>query len=273
MPFKKRMPSRDMKKKSLSKTKNGKVFLVGAGPGDPGLITVKGLEILKRADFVLYDHLIPKSLLKRVRRGVPCMDAGKRPGNHALPQDKINEILYQKAAERRTVVRLKGGDPFVFGRGGEEAIFLKERGVEVEVVPGVSSVTALPALCGIPVTHRHLAMTFAIASGHVMIDNDPIPVPDAETLVYVMCVTHLEKTVRELLKRRKAALPCALIENGSTACQRIVTGTLANIVRKARREKLKSPAVFVVGNVVRLREKILPSKKFSPKTAGSCPWR
>jgi uroporphyrin-III C-methyltransferase len=128
----------------MSKKQCVKVYLVGAGPGDPGLITVKGLQLLKKADVVLYDNLIPKELLKQARRGAGLIDAGKRPGNHAIPQEKINELLFSYASQGLRVVRLKGGDPYVFGRGGEEAIYLKERGIEVEVVPGITSAIAVP---------------------------------------------------------------------------------------------------------------------------------
>lgn len=238
----------------------GKVYLVGAGPGDPGLITVKGLSILKKADVVLYDNLIPKELLKQARRGARLIDAGKRPGKHVIPQEKINELLFRYARRGFLTVRLKGGDPYVFGRGGEEALYLRERGIEVEVVPGVSSAIAVPALAGIPLTQRHLAMTAAFASGHVTEDNDPIPVPNADTLVYVMCVTHLDKTVRRIIKKKKVSTPCAMIENGTTPQERVITGTLADIVRKTGEAKIASPAVFVVGEVVSLREKIFSKK-------------
>ena len=239
-----------------AKKKYGKVYLVGAGPGDPGLITVKGLSLLKKAGVVLYDNLIPKELLKQARRGARLIDAGKRHGAHAIPQEKINELLYFNARQGCCVVRLKGGDPYLFGRGGEEAVYLRKRDIEFEVVPGVTSAIAVPALAGIPVTQRHLAMTFAVASGHVTEDNDPIPVPDADTLVYLMCVSDLEKTVERLLRKKKPATPCALIENGTTPRERVITGTLKDIVKKARRARIAAPAVFIVGKVVRLRESL-----------------
>jgi uroporphyrin-III C-methyltransferase len=236
------------------KKKHGKVYLVGAGPGDPELITLKGLRRLKEADAVLYDHLIPRSLLKKVKRGAELISAGKKHGKHSLSQDAIQALLLQKAREGKTVIRLKGGDPYVFGRGGEEMIFLRGHGIPVEVVPGVSSAIAVPAMAGIPVTHRHLAMTAAFASGHVTEDNDPIPVPDADTLVYLMCVSDLEKTVTRLLRKKKAATPCAMIENGTMPRERVITGTLSTIVKKARNARIVAPAVFIVGDVVKLRE-------------------
>lgn len=241
--------------------KKGKVYLIGAGPGDPELMTLKGLRLLKAADAVLYDHLIPKVLLKKVRRGAELISVGKKHSQHSLSQDAIQELLLQKARAGKRVVRLKGGDPYVFGRGGEEAIFLKRRGIETEVVPGVSSAIAVPAMAGIPVTQRHLAMTVAFASGHVTRDNDPIPVPDADTLVYLMSVFDLEKTVKCVLEKRKPATPCALIENGTTSQERVIVGSLGDIVRKARKVRVRPPAVFVVGNVVDLRDKIFPEGK------------
>lgn len=248
------------KKKKGNHPFSGKVYLVGAGPGDPGLITVKGLAILKKADVVLYDHLIPEVLIKKVRRRTFLIDGGKKPGAHALSQDKINQLLLKYSQKGKNVVRLKGGDPYVFGRGGEEAVFLRERGIDVEVVPGVTSAIAVPALAGIPLTQRHLAMTAAFVSGHVTGDNDPVPVPNADTLVYVMCVTDLEKTVARLLRKRKRSTSCALIENGATPRERVITGTLSDIASKARGAKIVSPAVFVVGDAVKLREKIAPRK-------------
>jgi len=245
---------------SKTKRKTGKVYLIGAGPGDPGLMTVKGLALLKRADVVLYDHLIPAELLKTPRRSACLVSVGKKHGAHSMSQDAINELLFQEAAKGKKVARLKGGDPYVFGRGGEEILFLKSRGIDVEVVPGVSSVIAVPALAGIPLTQRHLAMTMAVASGHVTEDNDPIPVPNADTLVYVMCVSDLDKTVKQILKKRSSETPCAVIENGSTARERVILGTLRDIVKKARHKKLAAPAVFVVGNVVKLRQKIVSGK-------------
>ena len=249
--------------------KRGKVWLVGAGPGDPGLITVKGLEVLQKADVVLYDHLIPKALLRQVKRSARLVSVGKKHGAHSMSQDAIHELLFLEARQGKRVVRFKGGDPYVFGRGGEEILFLRERGIDVEVVPGVSSVSAVPALAGIPVTQRHLAMTWAVASGHVTDDNDPIPVPEADTLVYVMCVTDLDKTVKEILKKRGVRTPCAVIENGTMPQERVITGTLRDIVKKARGSKIVAPAIFVVGNVVKLRAKIFSKKIRTQKTNAS----
>ncbi|MEI7751443.1 MAG: uroporphyrinogen-III C-methyltransferase [Candidatus Omnitrophota bacterium] len=250
-------------KNKKTRGKTGQVFLIGAGPGDPGLITVKGLELLRQADVVLYDHLVPHALLQKLKRSIRLISVGKKHGAHSLSQDAINELLFQEAMKGNKVARLKGGDPYVFGRGGEEILFLRGRGVDVEVVPGVSSVFAVPALAGIPLTQRYLAMTVAVASGHVTEDNDLIPVPNADTLVYVMCVSDLDKTVKQILKRRSGGTPCAAIENGSTSKERVIVGTLRDIVKKARAAKLVAPSVFVVGDVVRLRGKVLerPGKR------------
>ncbi len=209
---------------------------------------------------MLYEHLVPQVLLRMAKRSARLISVGKKHGAHSLSQDAINELLFREAASGKNVVRLKGGDPYVFGRGGEEILFLKERGVNVEVVPGVSSVIAVPALAGIPLTQRHLAMTLGVGSGHVTEDNDPIPVRDADTLVYVMCVFDFDKTVRQILKKRRPGTPCAVIENGTTSKERVIVGTLRGIVKKARAAKLVSPAVFVVGDVVSLRKKIFPKK-------------
>ena len=248
-----------------SRKRPGKVYLIGAGPGDPELITLKGLQFLKEADVVIYDHLVPHDLLQKAKRSARLISVGKKHGAHSMSQEAINELLFRKAARGRKVARLKGGDPYVFGRGGEEILFLKARGIDAEVVPGVSSVIAVPALAGIPLTQRHLAMTVAVASGHVTEDNDPVPVPDADTLVYVMCVSDLDKTVKQILKKRSAGTPCAVIENGTTSKERVIAGTLRDIVKKVRAAKVVPPAVFVVGKVVKLREKIFPQK---PPVAG-----
>ena len=242
------------------KREQGKVYLIGAGPGDPELITLKGLRFLKKADVVLYDHLVASALLREGKHTAQFVLVGKRHGAHSMSQDAINELMLRQAKAGKKVARLKGGDPYVFGRGGEEILFLKKRGVDVEVVPGISSAIAVPALAGIPLTQRHLAMTMAVASGHITEDNDPIPVPNADTLVYVMCVADIEETVKQILKKRNAGTPCAAIERGTTPKERVIMGTLRNIVGKVRAAKLVAPAVFVIGDVVRLRSKIFPEK-------------
>jgi len=246
----------------------GTVYLVGAGPGDPGLITVKGLSLLRRADVVIHDRLIPHELLSEARPDAEVLDAGKAQHDHRIPQPRINALLVEKAREGKMVVRLKGGDPFVFGRGGEEASFCLAAGVPFEVVPGVSSTIAVPAYAGIPVTHRDLASTFTVITGH---ENPHKPessvdypavvaAAHAGTLVLLMGVTYLELIVDELLRAGlDPARPAAGIESGTTPDQRVVVGTLDSIVKLARAAEIKSPALFVIGEVVGLRSTLQPA--------------
>jgi uroporphyrin-III C-methyltransferase len=246
----------------------GTVYLVGAGPGDPGLITVKGLSLLRRADVVIHDRLIPHELLSEARPDAEVLDAGKAQHDHRIPQPRINALLVEKAREGKMVVRLKGGDPFVFGRGGEEASYCLAAGVPFEVVPGVSSTIAVPAYAGIPVTHRDLASTFTVITGH---ENPHKPessvdypavvaAAHAGTLVLLMGVTYLEQIVDELLRAGlDPARPAAGIESGTTPAQRVVVGTLDSIVKLARAAEIKSPALFVIGEVVGLRATLQPA--------------
>jgi uroporphyrinogen III methyltransferase/synthase len=241
--------------------KPGKVYLVGAGPGDPGLITLAAQMAMVDADVVVKDRLAPDVLSP----GWPCevIDAGKGPGDHKMTQDEINALLIKLAKEGKKVVRLKGGDPFVFGRGGEEAIALAEAGIEFEVVPGVTSAIAAPAYAGIPVTHRGIATSFAVITGHEADDKSSSGIKwdkistGVDTLVFLMGVENLSAIVENLVSNgRSAETPVAVIENGTTPRQRVVTGTLADIVGKCEEAGIKAPAVTVVGEVVRLREKI-----------------
>ena len=246
----------------------GTVYLVGAGPGDPGLITVKGLSLLRRADVVIHDRLIPHELLSEARPDAEVLDAGKAQHDHRIPQPRINALLVEKARAGKMVVRLKGGDPFVFGRGGEEASYCLAAGVPYEVVPGVSSTIAVPAYAGIPVTHRDLASTFTVITGH---ENPHKPessvdypsvvaAAHAGTLVLLMGVTYLEQIVDELLRAGlDPARPAAGIESGTTPTQRVVVGTLDSIVKLARAAEIKSPALFVIGEVVGLRATLQPA--------------
>ncbi|MGQ9584114.1 MAG: uroporphyrinogen-III C-methyltransferase [Anaerolineae bacterium] len=236
----------------------GMVYLVGAGPGDPGLITWKGLELLRLADVVVYDRLVGPALLAQARPGAELVDVGKRPGHYALSQEEINALLVARAREGRRVCRLKGGDPFVFGRGGEEALALREAGVPFVVVPGVTSALAVPAYAGIPVTHRGLARSFAVVTGH-RCDEDEGEVdanfPQADTLIFLMGVANLERIVSRLLKEGwEEGTPAALIRWGTTPSQETVVGTLSEIVAKAA--ALRPPAVLVVGRAVGLRDSL-----------------
>ncbi|MDH7601186.1 MAG: uroporphyrinogen-III C-methyltransferase [Armatimonadota bacterium] len=241
----------------------GKVILVGAGPGDPGLVTVRGLECIRSADVIVYDRLVNPSLLKEAKADAQLIYVGKAAGSHSTPQEQINRILIEQAQQGKTVVRLKGGDPFVFGRGGEEALALAEAGVEFEIVPGVSSAVAAPAYAGIPVTHRGLCSAFGVVAGH----EDPTK-PESgikwsaiatglDTIVFLMGVERLPQITAELVANgRSLATPVAVIRWGSTPCQRTVIGTLENIVDRVRAAGLTAPAAVVVGEVVQLRDKL-----------------
>ncbi len=233
----------------------GRVILVGAGPGDPGLITLNGVRALQQADVVLYDRLAHPDLLTHAPPHAERVDVGKSPGAGGTPkQQRINALLIAYAQQGKTVVRLKGGDPFVFGRGGEEVLALRAAGIAVEVVPGVSSAIAVPALAGIPLTHRHVSNAVAFFSGHQAAEGDAGSIDfslaaRAPTAVFVMGVERLPLIVAELLAHGRApATPVAVIENGTLPDQRVLRGTLATIVALAR--DVTPPALIVVGAVV-----------------------
>lgn len=237
-----------------------KVYLVGAGPGDPELITVKGLQLIKNADVIIYDRLVSKDLLKHARKEAELIYVGKRAGRHSRSQEEINKLIVEKAREKKLVVRLKGGDPFVLGRGGEEALTLVEEGIPYEVVPGVTSAIAAPAVAGIPLTDRRFASSFAVVTGQ----KDPSKqgrmdygTIGADTVVILMGVGNLKNIVEDMLRSRSENTPVAIIEKGTTEEQRVLTSTLGEVVDVARREGVKPPAVIVVGKVVRLREKLI----------------
>jgi uroporphyrin-III C-methyltransferase len=239
---------------------NGIVYIVGGGPGDPGLITVSGLDCLRRADVVLYDRLVPQELLTEVPAHAELIDVGKEPRRHRRSQDEINALLIEKAREGKMVVRLKGGDPFVFGRGGEECQALAEAGIRYEVIPGVSSAIAVPAYAGIPVTQRGVTTAFTVVAGHTG-NSDSTLCVDWEaisrigTIVFLMGIEHLPEIISQLIAHgRGADTPAALIQEGTTVNQVILTGTLANIVEKGR--DIRPPAVLVVGEVVCLHEQL-----------------
>lgn len=232
------------------------VYLVGAGPGDPGLITVRGREILARADVVVYDRLVGAELLEVCRADAEKFYVGKEANRHAMVQDDINALLVERALAGKSVCRLKGGDPFVFGRGGEEALFCRAHGVPFEIVPGISSSIAAPAYAGIPVTQREVASSFAVVTGHTKDEDAPPPdLPVADTIVFLMGVRALPKIVAQLRARGDAPeTPVALVRWGTTTQQEVVTGTLDTIEAEVQRAGLKPPALIVVGEVVRLRE-------------------
>ncbi|GGK24290.1 uroporphyrin-III C-methyltransferase [Caldalkalibacillus thermarum] len=241
----------------------GKVYLVGAGPGDPELITVKGAKLLKAADVIVYDRLVNVELLSYAQPGTELIFCGKSPERHTLPQEEINRVLVYYARQGKTVVRLKGGDPSIFGRVGEEAAYCAERGIPFEIVPGITSGVAAPAYAGIPLTHRDLSSSVAIVTGHKRVDGQGDPVrweqlaTSVQTLVIYMGVGNLPYIRDQLLKYgRPAATPVALVRWGTLAKQETLVGTLDNIVEKVQEAKFKSPAIIVVGEVVRLREKL-----------------
>ncbi len=243
--------------------KKGKVYLIGAGPGDPGLITVKGLSCLQKADVVVYDYLANEELLGRLKEGVEKIYAGKRGGDHTLPQDRINAVIVEKALEGKIVARLKGGDPFMFGRGGEEAEELADAGIPFEIIPGVTSAIAVPAYAGIPLTHRDFTSTVAFITGH----EDPTKEKSkiawekistgVGTLVFLMGVGNLPTLAAELIKNgRDPETPVALIRWGTLPEQETILGKLSNIGEVAKARGLKPPVIILVGGVVALRKKL-----------------
>jgi uroporphyrin-III C-methyltransferase/precorrin-2 dehydrogenase/sirohydrochlorin ferrochelatase len=230
----------------------GSVALVGGGPGDPGLITTRGRRLLAEADVVLVDRLAPRALLAELDPAVLVIDVGKTAGHHPLPQDEINRLLVDHARLGRRVVRLKGGDPFLLGRGGEEALACLTAGVQVEVVPGVTSALAVPGAAGIPVTHRGLARQVTIASGHDGLDWASLARLEG-TLVLLMGVSTLGAATAALIAHGMApSTPAAVIESGFTDRQRTTTGTLATIAELARERGVQPPAIVVIGDVVDL---------------------
>jgi uroporphyrin-III C-methyltransferase/precorrin-2 dehydrogenase/sirohydrochlorin ferrochelatase len=242
----------------------GSVALIGGGPGDPGLITVLGRRLLAEAEVVVTDKLAPRSLLAELDPDVEIIDAGKRPHAHNLTQAQINELIVARAQAGQRVVRLKGGDPFVFGRGGEEALACVRAGVPFQVVPGVTSAIAVPAYAGIPVTHRGVTQDFSVVSAHLD-PSQPGATVDWEglargtgTLVLLMAVAHLDAVAAELIKRgRPAATPVAVICDGTTPDQHVLTSTLERVATDAESAGVRPPAVVVIGEVVRLRDLLL----------------
>lgn len=239
----------------------GRVLLVGAGPGDPGLLTLRGRAAIEAADVIVYDRLVNPALLDFARADAIRIFAGKSRGDHTMPQSAINAVLVHHAARGRCVVRLKGGDPFVFGRGGEEAEALAAAGVPFEVVPGVSAAIAVPACAGIPLTHRRLSSSFAVVTGHDDPDKRRTPVDWAalatavDTLVVLMGQGGLATIAPALIRHgRPADTPVALISAGTTADQHVVMSRLADAADAAR--TLPAPLLIVIGEVVALRERL-----------------
>lgn len=241
----------------------GKVYLVGAGPGDIGLLTVKGLRCLQKAEVVIYDFHLNAQILNYINHEAEFIYAGKRGGHHSIKQNEINTILVNKAKEGKIICRLKGGDPFVFGRGGEEAEILSKEGIEFEVVPGVSSSIAAPAYAGIPLTHRLFSSSFAVIPGYEDITKEESAIKWAQlatgigTLVFLMAVKNVEAISQKLIENGLSPdTPVAVVRWGTRPDQRTIVGTLESIARILKKKEIKPPAVMVVGEVVKLRESL-----------------
>ena len=245
----------------------GKVYLVGAGPGDRKLLTVRAVELLKDADVVIYDRLVGESILKLAPEKAEKIYVGKRTGKHEVPQRKITELIIEKAQHSGKVVRLKGGDPFIFGRGGEEAEALSERGIEFEVVPGVSSAVAAPTYAGIPLTHRDYAASVAIITGHRAGDSEhainwPKIADAVDTMVILMGVESLQAITKKLIEGGlNPEMPAAIIESGTLKNQRTIIGKIVTLAKDAEEKQVKPPAVIVIGEVAKLGRKLAWFKK------------
>lgn len=240
-----------------------KVYLVGAGPGDPKLITVRGVECIREADVILYDRLANPQLLDHAKEGAELLYVGKLPDRHSLPQEEINALLVGQALQGKVVTRLKGGDPFVFGRGGEEALALRKHGIPYEVVPGITAGIAAPAYAGIPVTQRHIASSFAIVTGHECPGKEQSSIrwdkiaTAVDTLAFYLGVKNLPLICEQLIAHgRDADTPVAIIHWGTTAEQVTVQGTLATITEIAHEHNVQNPSIILVGEVVNLREQL-----------------
>jgi len=236
----------------------GKVFLVGAGPGDPELITVRALRLIQQADVLIHDRLVAPALLQESHRDALLIDVGKRPGHHAVPQQDIEALLIHHARQGKQVVRLKGGDPFIFGRGGEELASLRQAGIDTAVVPGITAAAGCAAAAGFPLTQRHIADSVCLTTAHYSDEQDhthwaSLAANDARTLVFYMGLSQLKNIRQQLILHGLAAdTPAALIENGTTDCQRQVFCSLQEIDQIADRQKLRTPCLLVVGKVVAL---------------------
>lgn len=251
--------------------KQGIVYLVGAGPGDPKLITVRGVECIQEADVIAYDRLANPKLLAYAKPTAELLYVGKLPDRHSMPQEEINQLLVEKALQGHVVTRLKGGDPFVFGRGGEEAIELARHGIPFEVVPGITAGIAVPAYAGIPVTQRFVSSSFAIVTGHECPNKEQTSIrweklaTAVDTIAFYLGVKNLPMICEQLIAHgRVATTPVAVIEWGTIAEQRTVVGTLETIVEQVKQQEITNPAIILVGDVVNLHEQIA---WFQPKIA------
>lgn len=243
--------------------RNGRVILVGAGPGDPGLITVRGRDWIARADTLVYDNLVADELIALAPERAKRVYVGKVAGKHTMPQESINALLVEEAQAGALVIRLKGGDPFIFGRGGEECLYLAEAGVPFEIVPGVSAVAAAPAYAGIPLTHRDIAAEFHVITGHEHAFKERAGIDWSAiagltgTLVIFMGLYRIDEIAINLIHHgRKAHTPCAIIHRGTEPNQRSIIGPLSDIARRTREADLRPPALIVIGEAVRLRDRL-----------------
>ena len=238
----------------------GKVYLTGAGPGDIELLTLKAVKVIKKADIIIYDRLANREILDMAKDGCEFIYVGKEDGKHILPQDQINDVIYKSALKADVVVRLKGGDPFVFGRGGEEGKYLHERGIDFEVIPGITSAISVPAYAGIPVTHRGISVSFRVVTGHEAPNKESSQIPwenfkTDDTIVFLMGLHNLKNIANKLIEIGKPKdFPVAVISKGTTKEQKTIIGTLENIYEKAK--DLPTPALIVVGKVVNLRDEL-----------------
>ncbi len=235
------------------------VYLTGAGPGALDLLTIKALRVIRQADVIIYDRLANPEILSEAKDGCEFVYVGKADSHHTIPQEEINELIYRAALEHETVVRLKGGDPLVFGRGGEEALYLRERGVKFEFIPGVTSAIAVPEYAGIPVTHRGITVSFRVVTGHEAAkEKSQIPwenYKSDDTIIFLMGLHRLKYIVEKLLEIGKPSdFPIAVISKGTWPDEQTVIGTLEDIVERA--EGLPTPALIVVGRVVELHEQL-----------------
>lgn len=238
----------------------GKAYLVGAGPGRPDLITVRGLRLLQQADVILYDRLVATELLLEARAEAKLIYVGKGPGHHTASQDEINQQLVDHVLAGQQVVRLKGGDPFVFGRGGEEALALQAAGLPFEIVPGISAALAVPAYAGIPITHRGIATSFAVVTGHECSTSSQTnwsALAQIPTLIVMMGVEHIEEIAHRLIQAGRATdTPSAAISWGCTDQQQVVSATLETIAFAIEATELVAPAVIVIGDVAAMHEQL-----------------
>ncbi|MDC0661859.1 uroporphyrinogen-III C-methyltransferase [Marinobacter sp. SS21] len=239
----------------------GEVFLVGAGPGDPELLTVKAWRIITSAEVVLYDRLVSNDIIDLIPETAERIHVGKRRADHALPQEQINQKLVELAQQGKRVVRLKGGDPFIFGRGGEEIETLAEAGVRFQVVPGITAASGCAAYSGIPLTHRHYAQSVRFVTGHLKNDTCDLPwkdfVQSNQTLVFYMGLVGLPIISRELIAHgMDQSMPVALVSKGTTPEQTVVVGELSNIVERVQESGVQAPTIIIIGQVVELRSRL-----------------